>query len=147
MNLSDLSIRNPVFAWMLMLGLMVFGWIGFHRMGVSQLPDIDFPVVTITANWENASPDVMETQVAATIEDAVASVEGIRTITSTSRLGSTTVTIEFDIKRSVDAAVQDVTSHISQASKDLPKDMDPPIIQKVNPEDQPIMWLALSAKP
>jgi HAE1 family hydrophobic/amphiphilic exporter-1 len=147
MNLSDLSIRNPVFAWMLMLGLMVFGWIGFHRMGVSQLPDIDFPVVTITANWENASPDVMETQVAATIEDAVASVEGIRTVTSTSRLGSTTVTIEFDIKRNVDVAVQDVTSHISQASKDLPKDMDPPIIQKVNPEDQPIMWLALSAKP
>jgi len=147
MNLSDLSIRNPVFAWMLMTGLIVFGWIGFHRMGVSQLPDIDFPVVNITANWENASPDVMETQVAATIEDAVASVEGIRTITSSSRLGSTTITIEFDIKRNVDVAVQDVTSHISQASKDLPKDMDPPIIQKVNPEDQPIMWLALSAKP
>lgn len=147
MSLSDLSIRNPVFAWMLMLGLMVFGWIGFHRMGVSQLPDIDFPVVNITANWENASPDVMETQVAAVLEDAVASVEGIRTITSSSRLGSTTVTIEFDIKRNVDVAVQDVTSHISQASKDLPKDMDPPIVQKVNPEDQPIMWLALSAKP
>lgn len=69
MSLSDLSIRNPVFAWMLMLGLMVFGWIGFHRMGVSQLPDVDFPVVNVTANWENASPDVMETQVAAIIED------------------------------------------------------------------------------
>ncbi len=147
MNLSDLSIRNPVFAWMLMVSLMVFGWIGFHRMGVSQLPDVDFPVVNVTANWENAAPDVMETQVAATLEDAVASVEGIRTITSTSRLGATTVSIEFDLKRGIDSAVQDVQSHISQASKDLPKDMDPPIIQKVNPEDQPIMWLALSATP
>jgi HAE1 family hydrophobic/amphiphilic exporter-1 len=147
MNLSDLSIRNPVFAWMLMLGLMVFGWIGFHRMGVSQLPDVDFPVVNVTANWENASPDIMETEVANIIEDSVSSVEGITNITSSSRLGSTTVTIEFDLSRKIDAAVQDVQSHISQASKNLPKDIDPPIIQKINPEDQPIMWLALSAKP
>jgi len=147
MNLSDLSIRNPVFAWMLMLGLMVFGWIGFHRMGVSQLPDIDFPVVTVTVNWENASPDIMETEIASVIEDSVSGVEGITNITSVSRLGSTAITIEFDLSRKIDAAVQDVQSHISQAQKDLPKDIDPPIIQKVNPEDQPIMWLALSATP
>ncbi|MFI5350365.1 MAG: efflux RND transporter permease subunit, partial [Elusimicrobiota bacterium] len=147
MSLSDLSIRNPVFAWMLMLGLLVFGWIGFHRMGVSQLPDVDFPVVTVTVNWENASPDIMETEVADIIEDAVSSVEGITNITSVSRLGSTAITIEFNLNRNVDAAVQDVSSHISQAQKDLPKDIDPPIIQKVNPEDQPIIWLALRAAP
>jgi HAE1 family hydrophobic/amphiphilic exporter-1 len=147
MSLSDLSIRNPVFAWMLMLGLLVFGWIGFHRMGVSQLPDVDFPVVTVTVNWENASPDIMETEVADIIEDSVSSVEGITNVTSVSRLGSTAITIEFDLSRKIDAAVQDVQSHISQAQKDLPKDIDPPIIQKVNPEDQPIIWLALRAKP
>ncbi len=147
MSLSDLSIRNPVFAWMLMLGLLVFGWIGFHRMGVSQLPDVDFPVVTVTVNWENASPEIMETEVADIIEDAVSSVEGITNITSVSRLGSTAITIEFDLSRKIDAAVQDVQSHISQAQKDLPRDIDPPIIQKVNPEDQPIIWLALRAKP
>jgi hydrophobe/amphiphile efflux-1 (HAE1) family protein len=147
MSLSDLSIRNPVFAWMLMLGLLVFGWIGFHRMGVSQLPDVDFPVVTVTVNWENASPDIMETEVADIVEDAVSSVEGISNITSVSRLGSTAITIEFNLSRSIDAAVQDVSSHISQAQKDLPKDIDPPIIQKVNPEDQPIIWLALRAAP
>jgi len=147
MSLSDLSIRNPVFAWMLMLGLLVFGWIGFHRMGVSQLPDVDFPVVTVTVNWENASPDIMETEVADIIEDSVSSVEGITDITSVSRLGSTAITIEFNLNRNIDAAVQDVSSHISQAQKDLPKDIDPPIIQKVNPEDQPIIWLALRAKP
>ncbi len=147
MTLSDLSIRNPVFAWMLMIGLMVFGWIGFHRMGVSQLPDVDFPVVTVTINWENASPDIMETEVADVVEDSVMSVEGIKDISSTSRLGQTTITIEFNLSRNIDAAVEDVQSHISQAQKDLPKDIDAPIIQKVNPEDQPIMWLSLRAAP
>src|SRR6266404_9822532 len=78
MTLSDASIKNPVFAWMLMIGLIVFGWIGFHRMGISQLPDVDFPVVTVTVTWEDASPEIMETQVADIIEDSVTSVEGTR---------------------------------------------------------------------
>src|SRR5215510_5020959 len=94
MTLSDASIKNPVFAWMLMIGLIVFGWIGFHRMGISQLPDVDFPVVTVNVAWEDASPEIMQTQVADPIEDPVTSVEGIRTIQSTSQLGQTTITIE-----------------------------------------------------
>lgn len=147
MTLSDLSIKNPVFAWMLMIGLMVFGWIGFSRMGISQLPDVDFPVVTITVTWENAAPEIMETQVADIIEDAVMSVEGIRDISSISRLGETDITVEFNLNRNIDSAVQDVQSHIAQAQKSLPQQIDPPIIQKVNPEDQPIMWFAVSAKP
>jgi hydrophobe/amphiphile efflux-1 (HAE1) family protein len=147
MTLSDVSIKNPVFAWMLMIGLIAFGWIGFHRMGISQLPDVDFPVVTVTITWEDAAPEIMETQVADVIEDAVTSVEGIRDVFSTSRLGQTDVTIEFNLDRSIDAAIQDVQSHVAQAQKNLPQQIDPPIIQKVNPEDQPIMWLALRAKP
>ena len=147
MTLSDVSIKNPVFAWMLMIGLIAFGWIGFHRMGISQLPDVDFPVVTITVTWENAAPEIMETQVADIIEAAVTSVEGIKDVYSTSRLGQTDITVEFNLGRNIDAAVQDVQSHIAQAQKDLPQQIDPPIIQKVNPEDQPIMWLALRAKP
>jgi HAE1 family hydrophobic/amphiphilic exporter-1 len=147
MTLSDLSIKNPVFAWMLMIGLMVFGWIGFSRMGISAMPDIDFPVVTVTVTWEDASPEIMETQVADIIEDAVMSVEGIRDITSNSMLGQTNITIEFNLNRNIDAAVSDVQSHIAQAQRNLPQNIDPPIIQKVNPEDQPIMWLAARAKP
>jgi hydrophobe/amphiphile efflux-1 (HAE1) family protein len=147
MTLSDLSIKNPVFAWMLMIGLIAFGWIGFHRMGISQLPDVDFPVVTITVTWEDAAPEIMETQVADVIEDAVMSVEGIRDVYSTSRLGQTDITVEFNLNRKIDAAVQDVQTHIAQAQKNLPPQIDPPIIQKTNPEDQPIMWMALSAKP
>src|SRR5260221_652707 len=144
MTLSDVSIKNPVFAWMLMIGLMVFGWIGFHRMGISQLPDVDFPVVTVNVTWEAAAPEIMETQVADPIEGAVTSIEGIRSIYSTSRLGQTTVTIEFNLNRSIDVALQDVQSHIAQAQKNLPPQIDPPIVQKTNPEDQPIMWLALT---
>lgn len=147
MSISDLSIKNPVFAWMLMLGLIAFGWIGFHRMGISQLPDVDFPVVTVSVTWEAAAPEIMETQVADPIEDAVTSVEGIRSISSTSRLGQTDVTIEFNLSRNIDVALQDVQSKIAQAQRNLPQQIDPPIVQKNNPEDQPIMWLSLIAKP
>ena len=147
MTLSDVSIKNPVFAWMLMTGLIVFGWIGFHRMGISQLPDIDFPVVTVTVTWEDASPEIMETQVADPIEDSVMSVEGITDVYSTSQLGQSTITIEFNLSRNIDLALQDVQAHIAQAQKNLPQQIDPPIIQKTNPEDQPIMFLALVTKP
>jgi HAE1 family hydrophobic/amphiphilic exporter-1 len=147
MTLSDVSIKNPVFAWMLMIGLMAFGWIGFHRMGISQLPDVDFPVVTITVTWEDAAPEIMETQVADIIEDAVMSVEGIQDVYSTSSLGQTQITVEFNLSRSIDVAVQDIQSHIAQAQKNLPQQIDPPIIQKINPEDQPIIWLVLKSKP
>jgi HAE1 family hydrophobic/amphiphilic exporter-1 len=146
MTLSDVSIKNPVFAWMLMIGLIVFGWIGFHRMGISQLPDVDFPIVTVTITWENAAPEIMETQVADPVEDAVMSCEGIRDITSTSSLGQTRVVIEFDLTRNIDVALQDVQAHIAQAQRNLPAQIDPPIVQKTNPEDQPIMFLALTTK-
>ncbi|MCX5797067.1 MAG: efflux RND transporter permease subunit [Elusimicrobia bacterium] len=147
MTLSDVSIKNPVFAWMLMIGLMAFGWIGFHRMGISQLPDVDFPVVTITVTWEAAAPEIMETQVADIIEDAVMGVEGIQDVYSTSSMGQTRITVEFNINRNIDVAMQDVQSCIAQAQRNLPAQIDPPIIQKVNPEDQPIIWLVLKAKP
>ena len=147
MTLSDVSIKNPVFAWMLMIGLITFGWIGFHRMGISQLPDIDFPIVTVTVTWEDASPEIMETQVADPIEDAVMSVEGITDVYSTSRLGQTTVTVEFNLSRNIEVALQDVQAHIAQAQRNLPTQIDPPIVQKTNPEDQPIMFLALVTKP
>ena len=144
MTLSDVSIKNPVFAWMIMVGLIVFGWIGFTRMGVSQLPDVDFPVVTVTVTLEGAAPEVMETEVTDVIEDAVMSVQGIKEVSSTSRQGQAQISIEFDLNRDIDVAMQEVQTKITQAQRSLPKDIDPPIINKANPEDQPIMWLALS---
>ncbi|MFA7002180.1 MAG: efflux RND transporter permease subunit, partial [Candidatus Omnitrophota bacterium] len=144
MTLSDLSIKNPVFAWMLMIGIIVFGWIGYRGLGVSQLPDVDFPVVTVTITWEGAAPEIMETEVTDAAEDALMSVEGIKEITSVSRQGSTQITVEFNMDRDIDVAVQEVQTKIAQAQKNLPKDIDPPIVTKTNPEDQPIMWVSLS---
>ncbi len=144
MTLSDFSIKNPVFAWMLMIGLIVFGWIGFKRLGVSQLPDVDFPVVSVNVAWEGAAPEVMETEVTDIIEDVVMSVEGIKEVTSVSMQGQAQITIEFNLSRNIDVALQEVQTKIAQAQKNLPRDIDPPIVTKTNPEDQPIMWVALS---
>ena len=95
MTLSDISIKNSVFAWMLMFGLIVFGAIGFSRMGISQLPDVDFPVLTVNVTWAGASPETMESAVSDVIEDAVMSVEDIRTVRSQCQEGLATITVEF----------------------------------------------------
>ncbi|MCX5678691.1 MAG: efflux RND transporter permease subunit [Candidatus Omnitrophica bacterium] len=144
MTLSDLSIKRPVFGWMLMIGVIVFGAIGFTRLGVSQLPDIDFPVVTVAITWEGAAPEVMETDVTDIVEDAVMSVEGVKEVTSVSMQGITQISIEFDLSRNIDVAMQEVQTKISQAQRNLPRDIDPPIVTKTNPEDQPIMFVGLS---
>ncbi len=144
MTLSDLSIKNPVFAWMLMAGLIVFGGISFQRMGVSQLPDVDFPVVSVNLAWEGAAPEVMETDVVDPVEESVMSVQGIREVSSSTRQGQATVTIEFELNRNIDAALQEVETKIAQAQRNLPREMDPPTVTKVNPEDNPIMWIGVS---
>ncbi len=144
MTLSDLSIKRPVFAWMLMVGLIVFGWIGFRGMGISQLPDVDFPVVNINVTLEGAAPEIIETQVTDVIEDAIMSVQGIRDVSSSSRQGQANITIEFELNRDIDVALQEVQTKIAQAQKNLPKEIDPPVVTKSNPEDQPIMWVSLS---
>lgn len=143
MAISDVSIKKPVFAWMLMAGLLVFGGISFLRMGISQLPDVDFPVVTITVNWPGASPDVMESAVADIIEDAVMSIDGIQLVTSTSQQAQTQITIQFNLEQDIDASLLQVQTKLSQAQKNLPQTIDPPIITKTNPSDQPIMWSAV----
>jgi hydrophobe/amphiphile efflux-1 (HAE1) family protein len=143
MAISDISIKKPVFAWMLMASLLIFGGISFMRMGISQLPDVDFPVVTIQVNWPGASPDVMESAVADIIEDAVMSIDGIQLVTSTSQQSQTQITIQFNLEQDINAALLQVQTKLSQAQKNLPQTIDPPIITKTNPSDQPIMWAAL----
>lgn len=143
MTLSDLSIKRPVFAWMVMTALIVFGVIGFKSMGVSQLPDVEFPVVSVNLTWTGAAPEVMESQVVDVVEQSVMSVEGIRDVSSTVNNGSARITIELDINRNIDVAVNQIQTKIAQAQRLLPKDIDPPIITKSNPAQQPITWLAL----
>ena len=142
MTLSDLSIKRPVFAWMLMAGILVFGSISYMFMGISQLPDVDFPVVNISVSWAGASPDVMETAVADIIENAVMSVDGIQLVQSTSQQGNTQITIQFALSQDINVALQQVQTKLSQAQKNLPQTIDPPVITKNNPADQPILWAA-----
>jgi hydrophobe/amphiphile efflux-1 (HAE1) family protein len=143
MTLSDISIKKPVFAWMLMAGLLVFGAISYLMMGISQLPDVDFPVVTITVSWAGASPDVMESAVADIVEDAVMSVDGIQLVQSTSQQGMSQITIQFNINQDINVALLQVQTKMSQAQKNLPQTIDPPVITKTNPADQPILWAAV----
>ncbi len=144
MNLSDFSIRHSVFTWMLLAALVLFGGIAFFRMGVSEMPDVDFPVLTVQLNYQGAAPEVMEADVVDLVEESVMTVQGIRGISSSARQSQATVTIEFELGRNIDAAVQEVQAKLAQAAQQLPKDLDPPIVLKVNPDDQPILWISLT---
>src|SRR3954463_14036028 len=120
MTLSDISIRKPVFAWMLMAGLLVFGAISYTMMGISQLPDVDFPVVTISVSWAGASPDVMESAVADIIESAVMSVDGVQLVQSTSQEGSAQIRVQFNLNQDIDVALEQVQTKLAQAQRNLP---------------------------
>ena len=146
MRISEISIRNPVFAWMLMAALILFGAISFNRMGISLLPDVDFPVVTVRLEMEGAAPEIMESDVVDVIEDAIMGVEGIRSVTSDCRQGQASVTVELELGRDVDVALQELNAKIAQAQRYLPQELEPPVLNKTNPEDQPIMWLAVTSE-
>ncbi|MBI2500448.1 MAG: efflux RND transporter permease subunit, partial [Deltaproteobacteria bacterium] len=134
----------PVFAWMLMAALLIFGGISFLRMGISQTPDVDFPIANIVVGWEGAAPEVMESEVVDVIEESLMTIGGIKTVQSSSRFGTASVTVEFELSKDIDVAVQEIQTKIVQASRLLPNEIDPPIITKVNPEDHPIIWVGLS---
>jgi multidrug efflux pump len=144
MKITEACIKNPVFAWMLMLATVLFGGVAATRIGISQFPDVDFPTISVGASWEGAAPEVIEHDVVEPIEEALMQVEGVRNITSTSRQGSGSVTVELDLSRNVDLALQDVQTRVAQVQRRLPRDIEPPVVSKTNPEDQPIMWIGLS---
>jgi len=140
--LSDISVRRPVFAWMLMFGLIVFGAISLNRLGVSQMPDVDFPVLEVRVVWEGASPEVIESELVDKIEQAVISVEGLKEVRSTIRQGSASLDLEFELDRDIDAALQEVQGAVSQVR--LPLNVDAPVIRKSSTESEPILRIGLS---
>ena len=143
MNLSEIAIRKPVFAWMLMFGLMLFGYLNFRQMGVSQLPDVDFPNVSISVSLNGAAPEVIEMSIIEPIESGLTAVSGIKEISSSASPGRASVNVEFDIDKNIDVAIQEIQAKLGQIQRQLPKDADSPIVSKSNPEDQPIMWVAV----
>src|SRR5262245_49103792 len=143
MTASDFSIKNPVFPVMLATAMVVFGYLGYRELGISQFPEIDFPVVSVQTTREAASPDIVDGDVTDVIEDAVASVEGVDYISSQSVEGMSVVTVFFQLYRDVDVAMQDVQNAVSAAMSRLPTDIDPPTVSKVNFNKYPIMWLGV----
>jgi HAE1 family hydrophobic/amphiphilic exporter-1 len=129
---------------MIFFSLIVFGAVSLGRLGVSYMPDIDFPVLAVTVNWEGVPPQYMESEVVDRLERAIISVEGLKEIRSNVRQGTATISLEFQIDRNIDAALQEVQSAISRVR--LPTGIDPPIIRKSNPDDSPILWIGLSSK-
>ncbi len=144
MNLIDLSIKRPVFAWVLMFALIVFGAISVNRMGISQLPDVDFPIINVSFNYDGAAPEVIESELIDPIEARLLTIEGIKDMRSEARQGTGRVTLEFDIDRNVDVALQEVQSALSQFR--LPQGIDPPIVRKQNPEEDPILIVSINGK-
>ncbi|MBK8162779.1 MAG: efflux RND transporter permease subunit [Gammaproteobacteria bacterium] len=145
MLLSDISVKRPVFATVLSLLLIAFGLVSFERLPLREYPDIDSPVVSIEVAYRGASASVIETRITKLIEDRIAGVEGIRFIESISEDGRSRVTIEFEVDRDIDAAANDVRDRVAGILDDLPDEADPPEIQKVDSNEDVIMWLNLES--
>ncbi len=147
MNISRIFIERPVATSVLFVCILFFGWLAFNRLPVNDLPNVDFPTITVTARLPGASPEVMANSVAQPLEREFSRIAGIDEMTSSSTSGNSRITLTFSLDRDIDAAAQDVQTAISQATRRLPGDMpEPPTLRKVNPADNAVLILALSAE-
>jgi HAE1 family hydrophobic/amphiphilic exporter-1 len=146
MSVAELFIRRPVMTTLVMLAILLFGIMGYRNLPVSDLPVVDFPTISVNASLPGASPETMAASVAQPLEKQFSTINGLDSMTSSSQLGSTSITLQFSLDRNIDAAAQDVQSMISLAGRDLPQNMPtPPSYRKVNPADQAILILALTS--
>ena len=146
MNIAALFIRRPVTTTLVMLAILLFGVMSYRILPVSDLPNVDFPTIQVSASLPGASPETMASSVATPLERQFATIAGIDSISSSNTLGSTRITLQFALERSIDAAAQDVQSAIAKVQRQLPSDMpSPPSFQKVNPADSPIFYLTLAS--
>jgi HAE1 family hydrophobic/amphiphilic exporter-1 len=146
MNLAQPFIRRPVATTLVMLAIIIFGVAAYRALPVSDLPNVDFPTILVTASLPGANPDTMASAVATPLERQFSTIAGLSSMNSTNSLGATQVILQFDLSRNIDAAAQDVQAMIAQAAPLLPPGMpSPPTYRKVNPADQPIMYLGLTS--
>jgi len=144
--MTELFIRRPVMTSLVMLAILVFGIMGYRMLPVSDLPNVDYPTIQVNASLPGASPDTMASAVAMPLEKQFSTIPGVDQMTSSSQLGNTSITLQFNLNRDIDAAAQDVNSMIAKTGRDLPQNMPaPPSYQKVNPGDQPILYIAISS--
>jgi len=146
MNIADPFIRRPVMTSLVMLAIMLFGALAYRNLPVNDLPSVDFPTIQVSASLPGANPDTMASAVALPLEREFSTIPGIDVMTSTNGAGVSRITLKFVLERDIDAAAQDVQAAISRAQRQLPQDMpSPPSLRKVNPADQPVLYLAFSS--
>jgi HAE1 family hydrophobic/amphiphilic exporter-1 len=147
MNISEIFIRRPVMTILLMAALLIFGLFGYMTLPVSELPNVDFPTIQVSASLPGADPETMASSVATPLESQFSTIAGISNMSSSSSQGSTSITIQFTLDRNLDAAAQDVHAAISAAARQLPTNMpSPPTMRKVNPSDSPIIYIAMGSR-
>ena len=139
MNVSEPFIRRPIATSLLMVGVILMGWLGYALLPISALPPVDFPTIQVTAQYPGASPDVMASSVTTPLERQFGQISGLAMMSSVSSFGNTAITLQFVLDRDIDAAGQDVQAAINAAGGVLPKMPNPPIYNKVNPADSPIL--------
>ncbi len=144
MWLAETSIKRPVFATMFIAALVVLGIVSYPGIGVDLYPKIDFPIVNIYTQLRGASPEIMDIDVTDKIEEAISTINGVKTITSSSLEGISTITVEFELERNIDLAAQDVREKVSSIRSKLPTDILEPVIQKVDPDATPVLWIAMT---
>lgn len=143
MILSDVSIKRPVFATVLSLLIVVFGLAALAGLPVREYPDIDPPVVSVSTSYTGAAAEVVDTQITQTVEGAISGIEGIRSISSSTRQGGSYTSIEFSTSRNVDVAANDVRDAIARVTNQLPDEADPPVVRKADSDARPMMWVTL----
>ena len=144
MTLPELSIKRHVLSWMVSGVIILFGIIGYQRIGIDRVPSIDFPVITVNTTLRGANPDVVDTSITSIIESAINTTPGIEHIQSASSPGVSSISITFALNKNIDVAYNEVQAKVNQVLRRLPTDTDPPVVQKVDSNASPVIWLALS---
>ena len=145
MTLSDLSIERPILTWMMTLALIVFGILGYNRLGVDQYPNMEFPVITVSALLDGATPEGIEEDVTDVLEEQLNTIAGVRSIRSESQQGAAEIVVEFELGTDLDVAAQDVRDKIARVRGELPVEVEPPVVGNFNPNDQPVLWIPLKS--
>ena len=147
MNISELSLKRHIFATVMNILIVLFGAVGFSFLSVRDYPAIDPPIVTVSTSYTGANPDIIANQITEPLEKEINGIPGIRSITSSSTLGRSTITVEFNLGSDLEAAASDVRDKAAQASRNLPQDIDaPPVVSKADANSDLILLLAFQSK-
>ncbi len=146
MNISEISIKNPVFSWMIMFSLILFGVLGFKQLGINENPDVDYPSVSISYEYDGATPEVVEKDILEPVESVLVSMQGVKDMTSTANRGSGRIELEFSLDKDIDFALQEVQTLLGRAQRQLPDTVETPTVTKSNAADDPILYLAITSE-